>query len=93
MENIEKTKGKPWNIGTGIFKSQDEVVKNILKLFPKIEPIYKMRGPGPTQIKDQQLNYAKIRDLGWDYLTSWSEGLIKTIQWWKTILKSNNMGE
>ncbi|MDI6884597.1 MAG: GDP-mannose 4,6-dehydratase [Hadesarchaea archaeon] len=83
-ENIEKTRGDVFNVGSGVVKKQTEVVEGIAKLFglqPKhVEPEPYMH----KEIKSQYLSSEKIaRELGWKSKTSFEEGVKRTIDWWK----------
>jgi len=74
-----------FNIGTGELKSQEEVVKTILKYFT-IDPCYVV-AEKTEKIEKQSLNWKKIRFFGWKPKVSFEEGIKRTIEWWKQIVK------
>lgn len=74
-----------YNTGTGETKTQREVVEEILKYFPKVEPhlehaeFYKLR-----ETPFQRLSSSKIfNELGWKPKVSFEEGIKETVQMWK----------
>jgi dTDP-D-glucose 4,6-dehydratase len=70
-----------YNIATGWFYNQEEVVKSVLKFFPGIEPKY-VDGKLPYQI---QLQNMKMYLGGWDWQPrwSWEEAIKETIDKFK----------
>lgn len=83
-KNAENYKGYAFNVGTGDTKNNGEVVTEILKLFPGLEPVY----VEPTDLKEiakQYIDSSKIMCLGWKPKISFEEGIKRTVKWWKTI--------
>lgn len=84
VENIEKTRGEVFNVGSGAVKKQAEVVKEIAQLF-KLKPKYV--DPKPyvlKEIKSQYLSSEKIKKrLGWKSKVTFEEGVKRTVDWWK----------
>ena len=84
VENIEKTKGDVFNVGSGVVKKQSEVVEDIARLFG-LKPKYV--DPKPymlKEIKSQYLSSEKIRErLGWMSKVTFEEGIKDTVDWWK----------
>ena len=78
---------KVYNIGTGIIKSQEEVVLEILKHFQGIQPKYVESEHVKKEIRYQSMDSTKIRVLGWQPKTTFEEGIRKTVEWWKTLYK------
>lgn len=77
-ENIEKTKGNVFNIGTGDVLGQDELVKKIIAVSGKnVEPEY-VDKPFLVEIHKQSLNNNKLRKMGWKPRYSLEQGLEKT---------------
>jgi CDP-glucose 4,6-dehydratase len=88
MENIEKTAGEVYNIGSGDHYNQEEVINKILEYFPNLKGEY--RDPPPytrVEIPFQKLDTTKIyRKFGWKVGTTFSKGLENTINWYKANL-------
>jgi len=87
-ENIDKTKGKAFNIGGGIKKSL-----SLLELFGLLEDILKIKMSYiqlPFRDSDQLVfvaNYKKANELiGWSALTSPQTGITDSIQWAESIV-------
>lgn len=85
IDNIEKTNGQAWNIGTGYTASQESVIEEILKHFPNIKarvvapPLYTKK-----EIPYQKLDIEKItKTFNWKHKVSFEDGIRKTVEWWK----------
>ena len=85
MNNIEKTNGQPWNIGSGFTAAQEVVIQEILKYFPNIKA--KVVSPPPYTKKEipyQKLDTEKItKTFNWKTKVSFEEGIRRTVEWWK----------
>ncbi len=89
VENIEKTRGEAFNVGSGEVKKQEEVVEEIANHFG-LKPVYAEPMPHMLrEIKNQYLSSEKIRErTGWQSRVKFSEGIKMTIEWWKEKTKS-----
>ncbi|HLC39427.1 MAG TPA: NAD-dependent epimerase/dehydratase family protein [archaeon] len=85
MDNIEKTNGQAWNIGTGFTAAQELVISEVLKHFPGMQA--KIVQPPPYTKKEipyQKLDTEKITTtFGWRPKVSFEEGVRRTVEWWK----------
>ena len=85
-ENIEKTKGDAYNVGTGAIISQEALVLKIIDignevLGTSIEPKYVVRDKPLREIKKQSLDSNKInKDIGWESKISLEKGLMMTFK-------------
>jgi len=79
-ENVDKTKGEVFNIGTGESVSQEQMVKKIIAVSgKKIEPVYAERDKKFYEIERQTINSEKIRRaFGWKPRFTLDEGLKRT---------------
>lgn len=86
-ENIKKTKGEAYNIGSGDkITVIDLVYKIIDKMSSGLAAVIKDRNF--PEINNQYLDSSKIkRDTGWEPKTSLDDGLDKTIKIYREILK------
>jgi len=84
MENINKTKGEAFNVGTGDVVEQEELVKKIIQLSGKnIEPLYVDKPKGLFEIYRQSINCQKIRkQFNWRPHFTLSEGIKRTWERW-----------
>tara|TARA_R100000008_G_scaffold86632_1_gene80565 strand:- start:1592 stop:2542 length:951 start_codon:yes stop_codon:yes gene_type:complete len=82
-EEIERTKGKAYNVGgESIFTIKEVVEKLINKVDPSIDVIYKEKNF--PEIDDQYLDSSKIKnELGWTPRTSFDVGLGEAINFYK----------
>jgi len=83
-ENIEKTKGQAYNIGTSEVIGQRDMVLRIVKMWNDIygtdvKPKCVKREKVVKEITKQSLNSTKIKKIGWKPKVSLDEGLRKTI--------------
>jgi len=78
-EKIAETKGKAYNIGSGIVLTRDEVVHRILG---GDAPIME-EAVGFRELGSQSLDSSRIRALGWKPKVSFNEGLRRTLEWYK----------
>lgn len=85
MDNINKTSGQAYNIGSGYHFNQEQAINEILKHFPKLKGVY--RTPPPytrVEIPFQRLDTSKIqRELGFKAKVSFQEGLERTMAWYR----------
>jgi nucleoside-diphosphate-sugar epimerase len=74
-----------FNVGSGISKTQEEVIRDIMKHFPGISQEYvEPQRYMAKEIPYQTLDSSKIRkEFGWKPLVDIEEGLKKTIEWWR----------
>jgi len=85
IDNIRKTRGDAFNIGTGEIFSQEDIVLKILEYFPDLEPVY-VKPRELKEMKDTFLDSGKIRTITtWDHTWTFEQGLKETIQWWKDV--------
>ena len=82
-EEIERTKGKAYNVGgESIFTIKEVVEKIIDKVDTSIDIIYKEKNF--PEIDDQYLDSSKIKsELGWSSKTSFDVGLDEAINFYK----------
>ncbi|MHA1368265.1 MAG: NAD-dependent epimerase/dehydratase family protein [Promethearchaeota archaeon] len=83
MDHIDTTAGEAWNVGTGVRKTQEEVVKDLARFFPSSELLHVKKENNVREIVHQGLNYVKMRTMGWRPRVSWSDGIERTVKWWK----------
>ena len=78
-ENIEKTKGEVFNIGTGDVVGQEEMIKRIIKASGKNIKAEYIDKPVLVEIHQQSLDNSKIKNMfGWKPKHSLDQGLKKT---------------
>lgn len=79
-ENIEKTKGQPFNVGTGEVIDQESLVKKMVEVIkPSLEPVYVDKPPSLLEINQQSINSSKIRQtLEWQPQYGLAQGLART---------------
>jgi len=84
VENIDKTKGNVFNVGTGAVAKQDEVVKYCIKVSGlNVEPKFIEKDKDLFEIHQQTIDSKKIRDLGWKpKFKSLEEGLEESWKKW-----------
>jgi len=72
-----------YHVGSPDIKTNEAVVKEVLKHFPGIEPLY-ITPPKERGILRQSLNWERIKkELGWKPKVSFEEGIVKTVGWWR----------
>jgi dTDP-glucose 4,6-dehydratase len=82
MENGKN--GEIYNVGGNAEKQNIDIVKLILKDFDKPEKLISFVKDRKAHDRRYAIDYSKISaDLGWKPKTSFSEGITKTIQWYK----------
>jgi nucleoside-diphosphate-sugar epimerase len=70
-----------WNVGSGLYLSNEQVVLEILKHFPKIHPLYKKTDT--VELKDESLNTEKLcGTVDCLSFTTFPAGIKKTVDWW-----------
>jgi len=72
-----------YHIGGSAVKTQEEVVKEILKHFPDADPKYVEREHAGKEIVSQSLNFDKLKSLGWEPKVSFEKSIERTVQWWR----------
>ena len=86
VENIDKTKGEAYNIGSGEVYSIEELLNTLLKSMESDLEIEYVKKDFP-EISHQYLDSTKIiQTTGWRPKTSLFTGLVKSIQSYKEIL-------
>ena len=86
VENIDKTKGEAYNIGSGEVCDIEELLDTLLKSMESDLKIKYMEKDFP-EISHQYLDSKKIKEhTGWKPKTSLFTGLVKSIQSYKEIL-------
>jgi len=76
-------KGEVYNVGAGEEKTNIEVAKQVLERLGKPEKLIMFVKDRPGHDRRYSLDSKKIRELGWNSKTRFSEGLRKTIDWYK----------
>ena len=85
-ENIDKTKGEAYNIGSGEVYSIDELLKLLLKTMDSNLEIEYVEKDFP-EISHQYLDSSKIKNhIGWTAKTNLTDGLQKSIRKYKDVL-------
>jgi len=84
---IERNATGTYHIGGPSVKTQEEVVKEILKHFPNAEPLYVEREHTGKEIINQSLNLDKLKSLGWEPKVSFEESIERTVRWWRYGIK------
>lgn len=78
-------KNRIYNFGSRDAVSVRELIARIIDLAGVSLPIEKIPDARPDEIIDQQVSWAKAkRILGWEPKVELSQGLQKTIDWWRT---------
>ncbi|MFZ5945162.1 MAG: SDR family NAD(P)-dependent oxidoreductase [Bacillota bacterium] len=77
----EETKGQAYNCASGINVTIKELADNILKIFNKEELGIEYAGWTPGDIKVFKVDNTKIKNLGFEFKTDFSQGLEETIGW------------
>ena len=77
--------GDIFNIGSGVLKTQEEVIEEIMSHFPRgvvesaAAPVYTK-----YEIQYQALDHSRIsQTLGWHPATTFEEGIALTVNWWR----------
>lgn len=72
-----------YHIGSPDIKTNEAVVKEVLKHFEGVEPLY-ITPPKERGILRQSLNWKRTeKELGWKPRVSFEEGIAKTVRWWR----------
>lgn len=83
VENIEKTKGSAFNIGSGIKMNVLEVVNEIFSILDQKVPI-DVLNIAKGEIPNQYSSCDKILNaIGWKSASSFEEGIRETYEWYK----------
>ena len=85
-ERLEKTNKNLliYNVGSRYNLSVIEMVKHIARILKIKKNFYVIKNDSKNEIKNQRLNFKKIsRELNWKQKVSLTEGLEKTINWYK----------
>ena len=77
--------GEVYNVGSGDEKPNLEVVREVLRLLGKPESLIRFVKDRPGHDRRYAIDTSKIRrEWGWKSEVSFSEGMAKTIDWYKT---------
>ena len=87
--------GKPgdiFNVGSGMLKTQEDVINQIVKHFEN--GVVQTVDPPPytsREIQYQALDHSRISQiLGWSPMTTFEKGIQLTIDWWRDVARANN---
>jgi dTDP-glucose 4,6-dehydratase len=81
---VEKRQHGIWNIASGLVLSNEQVVKEICKHFPTIQPRY-AKSPPWLELDDQCLNTEKLcSSLDCLSFETFPSGIARTVEWWRT---------
>lgn len=81
--DINRIKGQVINLGTGISTSVGDIAKKV-KALTNADSEIVFVGDRPGQVVRHTSSTQKAKDLlGWEATTSFDEGLVKTIEWYK----------
>ena len=85
VEEIGKTEGKAYNVGSRQIASQEKIVLMILEHFPVLEPLYQApKAYMKKEITNQLLDSSKMwNEIRWKAEISLDEGIDRTVEWWK----------
>jgi dTDP-glucose 4,6-dehydratase len=84
ISDFSKIRNQVINIGTGIATPNIKIAQEILKIFGLTSRYLKFIGDRPGQVTCHISSTQKASELlGWHAETNLSEGLIKTIEWYK----------
>jgi len=85
LDNIDKTAGQAYNVGSGNHMNQEQMIMKILQHFPGLKPEY--RAPpdySMVEIPYQRLDTSKIyKEFGWKAKVSLDESLKEIIDCWR----------
>ena len=85
--------GDVFNIGSGVLGTQQEVIAEIMKHFEH-GAIQEIAPPSYTsyEIQYQALDHSRIsRALGWNPITTFEEGIKRTVDWWSDYTKKQDL--
>ena len=83
VENIEKTKGSSFNIGSGIIMNVLDVINKIFSILNHEVPI-EILNIAKSEIPNQFSSCDKItKSIGWKSTFSFEEGIRETYEWYK----------
>lgn len=81
---VEKRQQGIWNVSSGLCLSNGEVVHEILKHFPQIQPRIE-KSIGYEELLEESLNTEKLcSNIDCLSFTTFQAGIAKTIDWWRT---------
>lgn len=85
LDNISKTEGEAFNVGTCIGKTPEEVVLEILEHFPERKAEYvEPKSYMLTEIGDQISDFGKLNVYtGWEPEVNFEAGIKATVYWYK----------
>jgi dTDP-glucose 4,6-dehydratase len=79
-----KVEGEVFNVASGIHRSILSIAQDIIKLMNKDDSLIQFVGDRPGQVFRHTGDIRKIQEtLNWKPEVSWSEGLSRTINWYK----------
>jgi dTDP-glucose 4,6-dehydratase len=82
--DLDVVKGEVFNVASGMHRSILSIAQDIVRMMGKDESIIQFVGDRPGQVFRHTGDIRKIqRVLGWQPNVTWTEGLEKTIAWYK----------
>jgi len=82
--DLQKVKGEVFNVASGVHRSILSIAQDIIKLMGKDDSIIELVGDRPGQVFRHTGDIRKIQDtLYWKPEIPWTEGLSRTIKWYK----------
>ncbi|MAG19817.1 dTDP-glucose 4,6-dehydratase [archaeon] len=75
--------GETYNIGTGVEKSVEEITDKILEILEKSSDMKEYVPDRLQHDKRYLLDSSKIEELGWKAEVEFSDGMEKTVEWYK----------
>lgn len=82
--DLQKVKGEVFNVASGVHRSILSIAKDIIKLMGKDDSIIELVGDRPGQVFRHTGDIRKIQDtLCWKPEIPWTEGLSRTIKWYR----------
>jgi len=82
--DLQKVKGEVFNVASGVHRSILSIAQDIIKLMGKDDSIIELVGDRPGQVFRHTGDIRKIQDtLHWKPEIPWTEGLSRTIKWYR----------
>jgi dTDP-glucose 4,6-dehydratase len=82
--DLQKVKGEVFNVASGVHRSILSIAQDIIKLMGKDDSIIELVGDRPGQVFRHTGDIRKIQDtLCWKPEIPWTEGLSRTIKWYR----------
>lgn len=76
--------GEIYNIGTGVERTNETVISEILKLTDAPESLVTLVADRPGHDRRYAMDCSKIASLGWQPQHQFSEGLVRTVDWYRS---------